>query len=339
MATPVMKRLMREAQQMAKNPVREYHAYPLDGLLEWHFTMRGPDNSPYADGLYHGRILVPTNYPFHPPDVVLITPNGRFELEKRICLSISSYHPENWQSTWGIATVLTALRDFMKTPGNNGIGAIEYPNEVRQQLATKSRQFTCPHCHAAVAEHLEIMEAAPSVSEAAPPIPATPQTGASQPADVSPGAPLPQPSPLAGGQATVAWDAVPALAQPSPPDTNQQTPPAQMPQDQAAEPVGAAPAAPAVPQAPAPQAAVAPPRRVHVQRRGERVEVQLSSRVLDTALFVLTAIALIIVLKKLVLDGPRPDTVTGQILRSVWASMRSYMAPETSSNDDILADV
>lgn len=199
MATPVMKRLMREAQQMAKKPVREYHAYPTEGnLLEWHFTLRGPADSPYSEGFYHGRVLVPPNYPFAPPDVVLITPNGRFELEKRICLSISSYHPENWQSTWGIATVLTALRDFMLTPGNNGIGAVEYPKEVREQLAARSRTFKCKDCGQTIDEHIQAMESAPSVAEIDASVTQTPQTGSKTPAPVG-DTPV-QPSPLNAGQ-------------------------------------------------------------------------------------------------------------------------------------------
>ena len=36
-------------------------------------------------------------------------PNGRFELNKKICLSISSYHPENWKPTWGSMVQGTAL--------------------------------------------------------------------------------------------------------------------------------------------------------------------------------------------------------------------------------------
>ncbi|CUG48956.1 ubiquitin-conjugating enzyme E2, putative [Bodo saltans] len=84
-----------------------------------------------------------------------------FELDKRICLSISSYHPENWHPTWGIATVLHALRDFMATPGNRAIGAIEYPKSVREELAEKSVSFTCAVCGCLVSDVKERMLAAP----------------------------------------------------------------------------------------------------------------------------------------------------------------------------------
>ena len=31
---------------------------------------------------------------------LFLQPNGRFELNKKICLSISAYHPEYWRPSW-----------------------------------------------------------------------------------------------------------------------------------------------------------------------------------------------------------------------------------------------
>ena len=70
-------------------------------MFEWHFTMRGPDNSDYSCGFYHGRIVFPADYPFSPPSISFLTPNGRWEVEKKICLSVTGYHPESWQPAWG----------------------------------------------------------------------------------------------------------------------------------------------------------------------------------------------------------------------------------------------
>lgn len=161
-----VKRLLREFKNVQERPVREFTCYPLeDNMFEWHFTIMGPMDSPYEKGFYHGRILVPSNYPFAPPDVVLLTPNGRFELEKRICLSISSYHPENWHPTWGITTVLHALREFMLTPGNNAIGAIDYPKDVKERLALESVSFKCPDCEALIEDHKATLLGSPPTTE------------------------------------------------------------------------------------------------------------------------------------------------------------------------------
>lgn len=68
-----VKRLMREALELAE-PTEEYSASPLEeNLFEWHFTVRGPPNTEFQDGFYHGRILLPSQYPMKPPDIILLT--------------------------------------------------------------------------------------------------------------------------------------------------------------------------------------------------------------------------------------------------------------------------
>lgn len=44
-----------------------------DNLFEWHFTVRGPPDTEFEDGRYHGRIILPPEYPMKPPSIILIT--------------------------------------------------------------------------------------------------------------------------------------------------------------------------------------------------------------------------------------------------------------------------
>lgn len=144
--SPGIKRLMREAVELAE-PTDEYSAYPLeDNLFEWHFTVRGPPNTEFEEGIYHGRIILPTQYPMKPPDIILLTPNGRFETNKKICLSISGHHPESWQPSWSIRTALLALIAFMPTKTIGAIGSLDYSPDERRILARKSRDFVCEVC-------------------------------------------------------------------------------------------------------------------------------------------------------------------------------------------------
>ncbi|XP_018563993.1 ubiquitin-conjugating enzyme E2 J1 [Anoplophora glabripennis] len=144
--SPGVKRLMREAIELA-NPTEEYYACPLeDNLFEWHFTVRGPPSTEFEGGFYHGRILLPSQYPMQPPNIILLTPNGRFEVNKKICLSISGHHPESWQPSWSIRTALLALIAFMPTPAAGTIGSLDYTAEERQILAKKSKSWECPTC-------------------------------------------------------------------------------------------------------------------------------------------------------------------------------------------------
>ncbi|NXK02152.1 UB2J1 enzyme, partial [Herpetotheres cachinnans] len=141
-----VKRLMKEAAEL-KDPTDHYHAQPLeDNLFEWHFTVRGPPDSDFDGGIYHGRIVLPPEYPMKPPSIILLTPNGRFEVGKKICLSISGHHPETWQPSWSIRTALLAIIGFMPTKGEGAIGSLDYTPEERRTLAKKSQDFCCEMC-------------------------------------------------------------------------------------------------------------------------------------------------------------------------------------------------
>ena len=75
-----------------------------DNLFDWHFVLRGPEDTPFSGGVYHGRIILPAQYPYKPPEFMFLCPTGRFEVGKKICLSISQHHPELWQPGWDIRT-------------------------------------------------------------------------------------------------------------------------------------------------------------------------------------------------------------------------------------------
>lgn len=144
--SPGVKRLMREARELAE-PTEEYYACPLDdNLFEWHFTVKGPPQTEFEGGFYHGRILLPSQYPMQPPNIILLTPNGRFEINKKICLSISGHHPESWQPSWSIRTALLALIAFMPISSSGTIGALDYTPEERRVLARKSTVWECQTC-------------------------------------------------------------------------------------------------------------------------------------------------------------------------------------------------
>lgn len=55
---------------------------------------------PCPAGQYHGKLKFPSNYPFAPPSVMMITPSGRFKPSERLCLSMSDFHPETWNPAW-----------------------------------------------------------------------------------------------------------------------------------------------------------------------------------------------------------------------------------------------
>ena len=82
-------RLRMDYMRLKKDPVPYIVAEPLpSNLLEWHYCVSGPEQSPYHGGLYHGKLVFPAEFPFKPPSIYMITPNGRFKCNTRLCLSM-----------------------------------------------------------------------------------------------------------------------------------------------------------------------------------------------------------------------------------------------------------
>lgn len=161
--SPAVKRLMKEFSELKESPSPEFTAAPLeDNILEWHFTLRGPAVGGFSGGRYHGRLVFPPEYPFKPPDVFFLTPSGRFEINKKICLSLTGYHPEHWRPAWGVSTALIAIISFFPTAGEGAIGALDYSEDERAFFAKESRKYVCSVCGSKNSESLPDESQVPS---------------------------------------------------------------------------------------------------------------------------------------------------------------------------------
>lgn len=109
-----------------------------DNFLEWHFVLHQlPSDTPYHQGCYHGKIVFPPMYPNEPPSIIMITPSGRLETHKRLCLSMTDFHPESWNPAWSVETILIGLLSFFLT-NEKGYGTVESADEQRRRLAKES---------------------------------------------------------------------------------------------------------------------------------------------------------------------------------------------------------
>ena len=106
-------------------------------LFEWNFVIYNLKDCAYEGGYYHGKLLFPTDYPMKPPGILMVTPSGRFEVKKRICLSISDYHPETWNPAWNAESIIVALISFM-TSEELTTGCIRTSYAQKQQYAKLS---------------------------------------------------------------------------------------------------------------------------------------------------------------------------------------------------------
>ncbi|KAI5124217.1 hypothetical protein M0805_005067 [Coniferiporia weirii] len=114
MASKAYKRLTKEYVAMQREPPPFVWATPDErNILHWNYIIRGPPDSPYAGGEYYGVVLFTAEYPFKPPGIKMLTPSGRFQPDKKICFSMSDFHPGSWNPAWSVATILTGLLSFM----------------------------------------------------------------------------------------------------------------------------------------------------------------------------------------------------------------------------------
>jgi len=133
------KRLTREYQIISKNPPPYIVAHPSESnILEWHYILTGPPETPYEGGQYWGTLIFPPDYPFAPPAIRMHTPSGRFQPSTRLCLSISDFHPKQFNPAWEVSTILIGLMSFM-TSEEMTTGSISGTPQERKAYASKSR--------------------------------------------------------------------------------------------------------------------------------------------------------------------------------------------------------
>uniref|UniRef100_A0A0G4HW07 UBC core domain-containing protein n=1 Tax=Chromera velia CCMP2878 TaxID=1169474 RepID=A0A0G4HW07_9ALVE len=135
------RRLMREYHAIQKTPNPQVKVRPdPKSVFSWHYVLHDlPEDTPFSGGVYHGKLVFPENYPFAPPSIMMITPNGRFDINKRLCLSMSDFHPESWNPSWRIESILQGLLSFMLDPQEpRTTGAVICSAATKKTLAKNS---------------------------------------------------------------------------------------------------------------------------------------------------------------------------------------------------------
>ncbi|CCH42380.1 Ubiquitin-conjugating enzyme E2 [Wickerhamomyces ciferrii] len=135
------KRLTKEYKNLKAEPIDLVFAKPSESnILQWHYIITGPPDTPFQGGEYYGLLTFPPQYPFKPPAIKMITPNGRFQPNTRLCLSISDYHPETWNPAWSVGTILTGLTSFM-TSQEVASGCVKTSESAKITYSKNSAKF------------------------------------------------------------------------------------------------------------------------------------------------------------------------------------------------------
>jgi ubiquitin-conjugating enzyme E2 J2 len=139
-------RLQKEYIQIQREEIPNIVCAPReDNILEWHFVIHDltEEQSPsFCGGIYHGKLVFSPQYPYKPPSIYMCTPNGRFQINQRICTSMSDFHPELWRPLWSVRSILIGLLSFFldeKEPQT--FGSVQTSIEEKRRFAITSMQY------------------------------------------------------------------------------------------------------------------------------------------------------------------------------------------------------
>lgn len=141
-----LKRLRQDAKILRKENSLTYSAYPdKHDKLTWYFLILGPKDTQFEGGYYIGKIVHHEDYPDKPPNFYMLTESGRFLIDKKICISNTSYHSGEWNTSWTILSMIVAFTSIMTDRKEHGISHIHKDPEVQQEFARNSVQFNINH--------------------------------------------------------------------------------------------------------------------------------------------------------------------------------------------------
>jgi len=109
-----------------------------ENILEIYFLMYGREGTSYEQGQYIGKIVHNPEYPRKAPDYYVLTPNGRFDINKKICLTNSSYHQSDWApAAWNLVSILEGFSSVWHSEiKEDKVGISHISNSQEQVIKT-----------------------------------------------------------------------------------------------------------------------------------------------------------------------------------------------------------
>uniref|UniRef100_A0A0N4ZVW3 UBIQUITIN_CONJUGAT_2 domain-containing protein n=1 Tax=Parastrongyloides trichosuri TaxID=131310 RepID=A0A0N4ZVW3_PARTI len=149
--TPASLRIMKEISEMMDKETDEIFKVHVNekNIFDIHFTFVGKEKE-YKNGLYHGRMILPKDYPMRPPDFWMITENGRFQTCTKLCMSNTSFHPDQWSPSWGIRTAILGLISLFYEESDGSVGSIKKNEKLRRHHAIISPTYKCNRCESSL---------------------------------------------------------------------------------------------------------------------------------------------------------------------------------------------
>jgi len=101
----------------------------------------------YQNGEYLVEVILPDDFPFKPPEFYFKTPNGVYGVDKKVCISIGTYHADNYRATLGVMGFVNNLVSGLigwQTLGS-GIELVQTTAAQKKKMANESAQFNRKH--------------------------------------------------------------------------------------------------------------------------------------------------------------------------------------------------
>jgi ubiquitin-conjugating enzyme E2 J2 len=142
-----IKRINGDFKLFEKSNPQYFDIFPnKDNILEIYFLMWGRPGTPYEGGQYIGKIVHNPEYPRKAPDYYVLTPNGRFDINKKICLTNSSYHQVDWApAAWNLVSILEGFSSIWHSDNKDDKAGISHlsntPEYMIKDYAKKSVMY------------------------------------------------------------------------------------------------------------------------------------------------------------------------------------------------------
>jgi ubiquitin-protein ligase/Mg-chelatase subunit ChlD len=119
-SAPSLKRILAELKKASSGDVSEgVHLFPApDNLSFWRVLMEGPEDTPFAGGVFLLNVVIPEAYPLKPPKITFETPVYHCNVSDSggLCLDILQ---DSWTPALTIPKCLEAVRMMIKNPNTN----------------------------------------------------------------------------------------------------------------------------------------------------------------------------------------------------------------------------
>lgn len=127
LGTAMARRAMQELRQLVTTPVEGIHVFPAEDTLDfWRVLLEGPASTPFERGIFALSVVLPSNYPFRPPQITFETPVYHCNVSDsgRICLPLLQ---DAWHPTLTVLKCLEGIRLMLQSPDTD--------NSLRQWIA------------------------------------------------------------------------------------------------------------------------------------------------------------------------------------------------------------